>query len=141
MTSSTNLPTINADDASFSGYYDIFLTGFSAYYRKYTLMNHSESSGTIKFSTYVGGNYFDYSGGISLYYSAVAQPASRVFISGITYSTDLPVLYPIQYRNTTTNYLDGLIAAYSSTGTFSLKYVVIRERNSSLANLVWGIWV
>jgi len=51
------------------------------------------SAGALAFSTYWGGSGDEHSGGVAL------DPAGNIYVAGGTYSTDLPVVAPLQPAN------------------------------------------
>ncbi len=70
-TESNDFPTLNAYNSTFSGFHDAFITKFS-------------SSGSLLWSTYLGGNDYEYCRGV-----AVANDGS-CYITGSTKSSDFP---------------------------------------------------
>ncbi|HUT81224.1 MAG TPA: SBBP repeat-containing protein [Candidatus Bathyarchaeia archaeon] len=96
-TLSTNFPTFNAFNSTKSGSdYEIFIAKFS-------------SNGTLLWSTYFGGNYWNIGRSI-----AVSSDGS-CYITGWTYSTNFPTLNA--YNSTYGGLGDAFVAKFSSTGT------------------------
>lgn len=77
-THSTDFPLQNAFQTTLAGGYDAFLTRFTPW------------GDTIYFSTYLGGTEDDYAESVAIDGSGCAC------VSGITYSSDFPVLNPFQ---------------------------------------------
>jgi len=95
---SNDFPTLNAYNSTFSGFHDVFITKFS-------------SSGSLLWSTYLGGNDYDHCRGV-----AVANDGS-CYITGSTKSSDFPT------KNAHDNSYNGglkgdaFVAKFSATGS------------------------
>ncbi|MGA3024755.1 MAG: SBBP repeat-containing protein, partial [Bryobacteraceae bacterium] len=72
ITSSTDFPVLGAWQPSYGGFSDAFLSSF-------------DSSGNLRFSTYLGGSSWDCA------YSVAVLPDGEVAVSGDTLSSDFPV--------------------------------------------------
>ncbi|MEW6736371.1 MAG: SBBP repeat-containing protein [Acidobacteriota bacterium] len=79
-TRSTNFPTINSLQATYSGNIDAFISQLS-------------TSGTLLYSTYLGGSNFDIGNGITI------DSAGSVYVAGQTRSNDFPLSKPLQATN------------------------------------------
>jgi len=77
-TQSTNFPTVNPLQATNGGYYDAFVTKFSA------------AGSSLLYSTYLGGSDLDQSLGIAV------DAAGQAFVTGQTLSTNFPMANPVQ---------------------------------------------
>jgi len=77
VTSSTNFPVLNAAQSSLNGWLDAFVTKVN-------------SSGALMYSTYLGGS------GEDLGYGIAVDSSGSAYVTGYTYSTDLPVVAAIQ---------------------------------------------
>lgn len=99
VTPSGDFPTVNGQQPGSGGSFDAFVTRMN-------------STGTaLLYSTYYGGNDDDRAFGLAL------APTGEVFISGSTFSTNLPTVTPFQNINRGFN--DGFIARFSNTGALS----------------------
>ena len=100
FTNSSDFPTLNAFDNSFSGTNDFIVAKFSA-------------NGSLLWSTYLGGDNKEYlwfkPGGI-----AVADDGS-CYVTGSTNSSDFPILN--SYNDTFGGEFDAFITKFSSTGS------------------------
>ncbi len=95
-TESPDFPTLNPYQGTFQGSYDAFVTKLS-------------SSGTsLVYSTYLGGNNYDYG------YSIAVDASGAAYITGLTYSSDFPTLNP--YQGTFQGFTDVFVAKLNSTG-------------------------
>ncbi len=99
VTSSTNFPLLNPLQASLDGETDAFVTKVNA-------------SGTLAYSTYLGGSGIDAANAIAVDSSGAA------YVAGYTYSTDLPVVNAVQVSNG--GDCDAFLARISAAGTLSL---------------------
>ena len=72
-TESDDFPTLNAYDSTYNGESDCFVSKFS-------------SSGTLLWSTYLGGIGYDHGNSITI------DNNNRIIVAGITYSEDFPTL-------------------------------------------------
>ncbi len=80
-TMSTNFPvTAGAFQTTQAGQTDAFVTKLT-------------SAGAVVFSTYLGGSHVDHAGGIAI------DTSGNVYVAGGTFSTNFPVLTPIQASN------------------------------------------
>ncbi len=95
-TNSTNFPTVNAYQGTRGGNYDLFLARFRA-------------DGTIRFSTYYGGNGSEYGYGVAT--GRNGQPV----ISGFTNSANFPTTANAYQQSRAGSY-DAIIAKFNSTG-------------------------
>jgi hypothetical protein len=76
-TNSSNFPTVNPFDGSWNGgLYDAFVTKLSA------------AGNSLVYSTYLGGNGYDYGAGIAV------DGSGSAYVSGATYSADFPTATP-----------------------------------------------
>jgi hypothetical protein len=96
-TSSTTFPTVNASQGALAGNTDAFLTKLGP------------AGNTIAYSTYFGGSDYDSATGV-----AVIRATGDAFITGQTYSTNLPLLSP--YQSTNAGSPDAFIARFTTTG-------------------------
>lgn len=96
VTSSLNFPVLNPLQSSLDGETDAFLTKVNA-------------SGTLSYSTYLGGSGMDAANAVAVDSSGAA------YVAGYTYSTDLPVLGAFQTSNA--GDCDAFLARVSATGT------------------------
>ena len=105
-TSSTNFPLYNPGgayfDSTFGGgtYYDIYIAKFT-------------NSGVMEWSTYYGGNDFDWSRSLAI------GPDGNVFITGTTESSDFPTFDPggsAYFDGTLSGPRDGFILKFSNNG-------------------------
>ncbi|MDY6851608.1 MAG: SBBP repeat-containing protein [Thermodesulfobacteriota bacterium] len=105
-TSSTDFPTTEGayqtSRADPANYFDIFVTKFSAH-------------GSMVYSTYVGGTYYDYGYGMAL------GSDGSAYVAGYTQSTDFPAVNPYQasYNNNRDSFVfrlspDGSSLVYST---------------------------
>lgn len=79
-TQSTNFPTVSPTQAVIGGGIDAFITKLN-------------SAGGITFSTYLGGSGNEHSGGIAV------DSLGDIFVTGGTFSSNFPVLSPLQATN------------------------------------------
>lgn len=79
-TQSANFPLYLPLQSSFGGQTDIFLSKLTA-------------EGALAFSTLWGGSGVEHAGGVAL------DPAGNIYVAGGTYSTNLPVVAPLQPAN------------------------------------------
>jgi uncharacterized repeat protein (TIGR01451 family) len=80
-TISTNFPTANPLQAANAGGFDAFVTTLNA------------AGSALVYSTYLGGNSDDEGHGIAL------DTSGDAYVTGRTYSTNLPTVYPLQAAN------------------------------------------
>ncbi len=76
-TSSADFPTVDAYDGSFNGLTDCFLVKLSS------------TGNQLSYSTFIGGTGLDYAT------SVTTDSESRIYLTGLTNSSDFPVLSPI----------------------------------------------
>ena len=93
---STNFPTSNAYQGSNSGSADVFLTKFS-------------SSGSVQWSTYLGGSSYDYG------YGVATDGNGNAFVTGNTESTDFPTSSATYASNS--GDVDVFLTKFSSSGS------------------------
>jgi hypothetical protein len=98
VTSSTNFPLLNALQSSLDGETDAFVTKVNA-------------SGTLAYSTYLGGSGMDAANAIAVDLSGAA------YVAGYTYSTDLPVVNALQGSNA--GDCDAFLAKIGAAGSLS----------------------
>lgn len=99
VTPSGDFPTQNPYQSASAGNYDAFLTKLN-------------STGTaLIYSTYFGGSDEDRIVSVAL------GPANEMYVSGYTFSTNLPVMTPFQATNRGNN--DGFIARFTSSGALN----------------------
>ncbi len=96
MTYSTDFPTANGWDETRNGGWDAFVAEFSA-------------SGSLLWSTYLGGNSSDYGRGIAV------DTTGNAYVTGMTYSTDFPT--PNGWDTTQNGDEDAFVAKFSSDGS------------------------
>jgi hypothetical protein len=101
ITSSPNFPIVNALQTSLRGFSDGFIAKITP-------------SGTLGYSTYLGGSSSDTATGI------VVDSSGNAFVSGYTYSSDLPVAGALQPGNA--GEYDAFIAELNPSGN-SLLYL------------------
>ncbi|MCX6831949.1 MAG: SBBP repeat-containing protein, partial [candidate division Zixibacteria bacterium] len=95
-TSSSNFPTENPYQTTFQGgYTDAFVTKLSA------------SGNSLIYSTYLGGDSDDYGTGHAI------DGSGNVYVTGYTYSSNFPTLYPYQANQDTT---DVFVTKLSTSG-------------------------
>lgn len=95
-TISTNFPTMNPVQATLSGPYDAFITKLSA-------------SGTMVYSTYLGGSDREYGYGIA------ADGSGNSYVTGVTWSSNFPTSNPFQ--STSGGQKDAFVTKLGATGT------------------------
>lgn len=78
-TCSSSFPILNPFQSSFAGVSDVFLSKFN-------------SSGSMVFSTYLGGSQDDKA------YSLTTDDFSNIYMTGYTISADFPVKYPVRNK-------------------------------------------
>lgn len=99
MTSSNNLPTSsNAFQNGLNGNVDLYVARFT-------------SSGTISFSTYLGGSNFDDGLGLT------TDSTGNIYVSGRSNSNDFPVT-PNAWQDTITGGYDAILSKFDSSGAF-----------------------
>jgi len=101
ITYSSDFPLKNPWDSGYSGYGDAFVTALSS------------SGSLLSYSTYLGGNAYDQSRGISL------GPDGSAYVTGRTLSPNFPIENP--YQAVYGGYFDIFVSALSSSGS-SLSY-------------------
>ncbi|MCK5774319.1 MAG: SBBP repeat-containing protein, partial [Thermoplasmata archaeon] len=104
---SYNFPMVNSYDSTFNGYYyDIVLAK----------LNPSGSS--LLYSTYWGGNNYDYGYGIDV------DSDGYTYMCGYTRSTNFPTKNALQSSMARTSYYDGVVGKFDTTssGSSSLIY-------------------
>ena len=104
-TQSSNFPTQNPYDGSFNGFYDVFVTKFSA------------AGNTLVYSTYIGGDTLDEGRCIAIDGSGCA------YVTGFTTSYNYPTLnaYDSSFHGGTYPPIDAFVTKLSSAGN-SLVY-------------------
>ncbi len=98
VTSSTNFPLVNPLQPSLNGATDAFVTKVNA-------------SGTLAYSTYLGGS------GVEVANAIAVDTSGAAYVAGYTYSTDLPVANALQGSNA--GACDAFLARVSATGTLA----------------------
>ena len=97
QTQSTNFPTVNAIQPSLGGGSDAFVTKINA-------------AGTaLVYSTYLGGNDYDYGEGIAV------DASGNAYVTGQTVSTNFPIVNAIQPANGGNN--DAFVTKISTAGS------------------------
>jgi len=96
VTSSTNFPLLNPLQSSLNGATDAFVTKVNA-------------SGTLAYSTYLGGS------GVEVANAIAVDSSGAGYVAGYTYSTDLPVVNALQSSNA--GDCDAFLARVSAAGT------------------------
>ena len=109
VTSSANFPLLNAVQSSLDGWLDAFVTKVN-------------SSGALMYSTYLGGSGVDVGNAIAV------DSSGSAYVTGYTYSTDLPVVAALQ--STIGGDCDAFLAKLSPTGN-SLAYLSYLGGNGS----------
>lgn len=99
VTPSGDFPTVSPQQPGSAGSFDAFVTR----------MNPTGTA--LLYSSYFGGNDDDRAFGLAL------APGGEVFISGSTFSTNLPMVTPFQNSNRGFN--DGFIARFASNGVLT----------------------
>ena len=66
-------------------------------------MQISADGSTLIYSTFIGGSAADRG------YGAAADPSNNIVISGLTYSTDFPLVNPAQSWPGNTNHMNGFV--------------------------------
>ena len=98
-TASTNFPTASAIQGSNAGGSDVFVTKIN------------EPGSSLVYSTYLGGSSSD--GGYRI--GIAVDPSGNAYITGLTYSTNFPMVSPIQGANAGS--YDAFVAKINSSGT------------------------
>jgi hypothetical protein len=80
-TSSTNFPTLNPIQASYAGGGDVYVAKLNA------------SGNALVYSTFLGGSSWDDGHGIAV------DSSGNAYVTGLTYSTNFPMLNPLQASN------------------------------------------
>ena len=96
QTSSSDFPTLNPTQATFGGYYDAVAVKLSA-------------TGTLQFSTYLGGSGYDYGNGIAL------DGSGNAYVAGGTESADLPTTSGA-LKSSMSSFENGFVTKFSSAG-------------------------
>ena len=109
VTSSADFPLLNAEQSSLDGWLDAFVTKVN-------------SSGALMYSTYLGGSGVDVGNGIAV------DSSGSAYVTGYTYSTDLPVVAALQ--STIGGDCDAFLAKLSPAGN-SLAYLSYLGGNGS----------
>jgi len=100
-TRSTNFPILNPYNDSNNGYHDVFVTKFTA-------------SGTLAYSTYLGGNDFDIGYGIAV------DSSGDIYVAGMTTSANFPTQNAL-YDSHNGGEQDGFVTKLTAAGD-SLSY-------------------
>ncbi|MGA3203099.1 MAG: SBBP repeat-containing protein [Bryobacteraceae bacterium] len=95
-TESSNFPTLNPTQAAIGGAIDAFITKLN-------------SAGAITFSTFLGGGGNENAGGIAV------DSLGDIYVAGGTFSTNFPVVLPLQHTNAGGQ--DAFLTKISYTGT------------------------
>jgi len=95
FTKSTNFPTLNAYNDTYGGSSDVFITKFS-------------SSGSLVWSTYLGGKNNDFG------YDIAVDDSNSCYVTGETESSNFPIL---NAYDSTIDLLDVFVAKFSSSGS------------------------
>ena len=95
-TQSANFPLVNPLQATFGGSTDIFVAKLT-------------SSGALNFSTFWGGSAAEHAAGVAL------DSAGNIYVAGGTYSTNFPVVSPLQPANAGSE--DAFVLKINSTAT------------------------
>ncbi|MGA3017202.1 MAG: SBBP repeat-containing protein, partial [Bryobacteraceae bacterium] len=109
VTSSVNFPTLNAEQSSLDGWLDAFVAKVN-------------SSGALIYSTYLGGS------GETVGNAIAVDSSGSAYVTGYTYSTDLPVVAALQ--STIGGDCDAFLAKLSPAGN-SLTYLSYLGGNGS----------
>jgi hypothetical protein len=109
VTSSVDFPLLNAMQSSLDGWLDAFVTKVN-------------SSGALMYSTYLGGS------GVDVGNAVAVDSSGSAYITGYTYSTDLPVVAALQ--STIGGDCDAFLAKLSPAGN-SLAYLSYLGGNGS----------
>jgi hypothetical protein len=100
-TYSTDFPLTNPLQSNNNGAHDVFVTSFE------------EDGQSLFYSTYLGGSAGD------IGYDVILDNNSLVYVGGVTWSDDFPVVNP--YQSDITGYVDGLVFILGADGQ-SLQY-------------------
>ncbi len=100
-TYSTDFPIVNSVQSNNGGAHDVFLTSFEI------------DGQSLFYSTYLGGD------GGDIGYTLTLDENSSIYIAGITWSTNFPLLNP--YQPNITGYVDGFVTILNANGQ-SLRY-------------------
>jgi hypothetical protein len=104
-TNSADFPIVNAMQPSIAGFTDTFISKLSA------------ADGAIVFSTYFGGDRYDFAHDISI------SPAGDILLTGTTASTDFPTVDPYQAQlNTSQCFCDDAFVSRISADGSTLLY-------------------
>jgi hypothetical protein len=109
VTSSVDFPLLNAGQSSLDGWLDAFVTKVNSF-------------GALMYSTYLGGSGVDVGNAIAV------DSSGSAYVTGYTYSTDLPVVAPLQ--STIGGDCDAFLAKLSPAGN-SLAYLSYLGGNGS----------
>jgi hypothetical protein len=109
VTSSADFPLLNAEQSSLGGWLDAFVTKVN-------------SSGALMYSTYLGGS------GVDVGNAVAVDSSGSAYVTGYTYSTDLPVVAALQ--STIGGDCDAFLAKLSPAGN-SLMYLSYLGGNGS----------
>jgi Beta-propeller repeat len=115
VTGSTNFPRLNALQANIHGLSDAFVTKFTA-------------SGVMSYSTYLGGSSAEEATGIAV------DASGNAFVSGYTYSSDLPVTAAIQSTNA--GEYDAFVAELNPSGSALLYSSYLGGNGSDAASSI-----
>uniref|UniRef100_Q02BK6 Beta-propeller repeat protein n=1 Tax=Solibacter usitatus (strain Ellin6076) TaxID=234267 RepID=Q02BK6_SOLUE len=109
VTSSADFPRLNALQTSLRGLSDAFVSKLTA-------------AGALSYSTYLGGSGAETATGVAV------DSSGNAYVSGYTYSTDLPVVSPVQAMNA--GEYDAFVAELNSAGN-ALSYLSYLGGNGS----------
>src|SRR5581483_502074 len=98
ITSSPNFPMIHPIQASLNGWLDAFVVKLTA-------------AGWPVYSTYLGGSGMDFASAIAV------DSGGNAYIGGYTYSTDLPVVNPLQPHISAAGDVDAFIGILNAAGS------------------------
>lgn len=87
---------------------------FPIQYVFFSPISEKFSEDEIVFTTLLGGSSFEYAYSVKLYYPISGEPASLVFMSGVTHSNNVPIIN--QIPGYSGGGIDLLVAAYTTNG-------------------------